>query len=291
METLQLIICATLFVATASSGLSKITSHAPDVGINRDAESASAERLRAIPSAFWPKYVEPTEPILLDGSTIREGLRGVLLRCEGNELIVDFGRWGIHSIDPNKTNFFENVLALMKGEQNKDFPNLTLQIGNKLMHFGEDNQPKRIHMDAVRDSKYFLLLYLGDYDNNTAEAVYEFGLRHERLKELVPSLTAVVMPVERKFYDFGYTVGLPIPFIFPHMRQGYMKSLYHVSDEFPMLVLTDAEGALFYQSTPGFDVSELPQEVEAAFASIGIDAKPVFRDKKHRSRSASWLSN
>lgn len=280
------------FAVAHSSGLGKTISHTSDIDAIIQQASPSAERLSAIPSAFWPQFIEPTEAITKDGATISTGARGVLLRCEGEKLIVDFGRWGIHAIHPHKTNFFEQVLALMKGEQTKDFPNLTLQIGNKLMHFGEDNQPKRIHMDEVKDTGYYLLLYLGDYETDTAEHLYRLGLHYERLKELVPGLTAVVMPLERKFYDFGYTVSLPVPFIFPHMRQGYIKSLHHVSDQFPVLVLADAEGAIYYQSTPGFDVSELSQEVQTALITVGIDASSALRSKERsRSRSAPWLSN
>ena len=256
--------------------------------------SSSVTRIQAIPSILWPQYIETEEVVELplNGNTIKKGARGVLQRVEGEALVVDFGRWGIQEIDPLQTNFYEEVLKLMKGETGKDFPNLTIQIGNKLMHFGVDNQPRRIHIAEVKNTKYFLLLYLGDYNEQTASHLYNFGLLYEDLKSLVPELMIAVMPLDRKYYDFGYTVSLPTPFIFPHMRQGYIKSLKHTtSGNYPALVLTDAEGALLYKSQEGFTWDEFQSEIQAAYSTIKTDTTKVFQSESRvRARSASWLS-
>lgn len=257
--------------------------------------SAQANRheLQAIPSQFWPQYVTTVRPVAVDEDTeIPAGTRGVLQRCETHAVLVDFGRWGVHPVDPLATDFFEGLLAVMKGEAVKDFPNLTFQIGNKLMHFGPDKTPRRIQMSAVKDTRHYLLLYLGEYDPAGVDALRDFGANYgEHLQALSPELTVAVFPASRRYYDFGYTVGFPVPFIFPHMRTGYIESLSHTGPHLPKLVLVDAEGALIYETHGPMKWSELSSKISEALARID-QAYPAAVSSSRRSaqRAASWLA-
>lgn len=207
--------------------------------------------LDQIPSAFWPQYVSTLReisPSLSKGKVIPSGVRGTLQRCEANEIVVDFGRFGITKLKPELTDFYEQMLDLIKGRKKKEYPNLTIQIGNKLMTFDPDQgKPGPIDFEFVRNSGVFVLLYLDTYNVEDAPYLNRLGDAYTSLRAAYPSITGVIMARERSIYDFAFTIGYSIPLIAPHFREGYIKSFAHLPS-YPELIMVDANGRVLYRS-------------------------------------------
>lgn len=178
--------------------------------------SGSTAQSEQIPSSYWPPYVETTETIVNVENEIKADTRGVLLRVEEDQLLVDFGRNGVASIDPIATNFHEEAQKLMSGESKKEFPNFSLQLGNKLMTFGRGERSGPLRFQEVVGTKIYILLYLDTYSPELAQPLIDFGEAYKELKAEWPNIEVVLMPRDRKFYDFGATVGYAVPYITPH---------------------------------------------------------------------------
>lgn len=251
--------------------------------------SGISAQTEEIPSAFWPTFVETTQRIVRDEKEIDADTRGVLLRVEGNELIVDFGRRGVVDLDPKKTNFFEEVTKLMSGEEEKQFPNFSQQLGNKMMTFGRGKDSGPIRFREALRIRIYILLYLDQYSPSLAPALMEFGQAYEHLKERWPMLEVVLMPRDRTFYDFGATVGYSVPYIAPHMRLGYIDSLNHGADSQPAFVAVDDNGRVLYRNTTALDWEDLPDSLESLVNELGLAwSLPETRKKKAYQRTTHW---
>lgn len=240
--------------------------------------------ISTLPSALWPAFIIATEDINGDKKKISKGTRGVLQRCEGNELIVDFGRKGLVKIDYLKTDLVERISKSLNREEVKNFPNLTMQVGNKLITFGRGKESGPIHMDEVKNTGVFIFLYLDTYDPNQAKDLYKFGRAYEDLKTKYPNFTAIIMAKDKAYYDFGYTIGYNIPFITPHVRKGYMDSLYHQVSDYPCLLLADPNGRILYLSEKNLSFENLSKELKNAVRSIGINLRIPSRSVQWRIR-------
>lgn len=234
-----------------------------------------------LPSALWPGQINAIQNIIEGEKKVPIGSKGILQRCEGNDLVVDFGRHGIVTVHYSQTNFVEELSKLLNGEKVKDFPNLTIQIGNKLMTFGRGDQSGQIHMDEVKATKVFIILYLDIYNPKQALDLYKFGLAYETLKRRYPDITALIMANDGNYYNFGFTIGYKVPFISKHMRKGYINSLYHQPPSYPHLLLADPNGRILYHSEENLSFKNLSKELKNAVRSIGINLRIP-------SRSAQW---
>lgn len=251
--------------------------------------SAEAEQ---IPSAWWPQFVETVRDLdrsESNGQQIEAKTRGVLLRAEGDRLIVDFGRKGIVSIEPKATSFYNEVYKLMTGESEKEFPNFALQVGNKMMTFGRGKNSGPIRFREALGIDIYLLLYLDTYQPEIAQDLMDLGEAYKDLKEERPDLEIVLMPRDRKFYDFGATVGYVVPYIAPHMRKGYIHSLSHGVDLTPAFVAVDDNGRMLYRSDAPLDWGDLSNSLENLVNELGIPwSKPKLTKRKAYQRTAAW---
>jgi len=252
---------------------------------------ADPYRAEEIPSPLWPTFVETTRNHTADDAThIKKNTRGTLQRCEGDHLIVDFGRHGIARIPVEKTDFYGRVSELMLGEESKQFPNLIFQIGNKLMRFEAGGEPRHITFDEAKIKRHVVLVYLSDYGKTDARDFHEFASAYAELTDEAPSIIACVLPTDRKWYDVAYTIGAEVPFMVTHMRRGYIKSLAHGVEQYPALILADANGKILYRSAEGIRLPDLDDELENAARALGLDwQKPLERMfPKPQRRAAGW---
>ncbi len=247
--------------------------------------------LEGIPSAYWPAFVTITEEksTLSDSDlTLKVNSRGTLIRIEDSTLIVDFGRAGVQQITPSSTDFYDSLNKLISGNQKKEFPNLAMQIANKLIDFSRAGS-KPIHFDEVRQSQLYLLIYLDQYAPEQAQALLDFGSSYKSLKEMYPSITGVILPKDKTYYDFGATTLYPIPFITPHLRAGYLHSLYLQPANFPTIYILDSNGKLLGKTTSDTTLSDLPTALADTLNRLHIDWTPEVDSRSSRQRSASWL--
>lgn len=246
--------------------------------------------LEQLPSTLWPTFIQ-----LQDSNSLasKVGFRGTLLRIEGDQLLVDFGRHGLMQVDPHQTNFFDQVMADIKNSNSKEFPNLALQIGNKLMRFDRGKESGAIRFEEIETKALYILLYLDQYSPDQAKDLLDFGVAYSRLEERYPGLIVVLMPRDRTYYDFGATTAYAVPMIAPHMRKGYMDSLAHNVENYPAFVVCDANGKILARSTLPFSLGDLPKALDLLLQPIGIDWDWTEgqANKKPEKLSASPASN
>lgn len=251
--------------------------------------SGTSAQTEQIPSAFWPPFVETTEKIVYREKEIKVDTRGVLLRVEEDQLLIDFGRNGVATVDPNATNFYEEVCELMSGASKKEFPNFSLHVANKLMTFGRGKKSGPIRFEEVVGTKLYILLYLDTYSPELAQPLMKFGKAYKDLKAGWPEVEVVLMPRDRKFYDFGATVGYAVPYIAPHMRIGYIKSLTHGVDTPPAFAAVDNNGRMLYRSEAPLALEDLSNSLENLLNELGIPwSKPRLTKRKAYQRTAIW---
>jgi hypothetical protein len=225
-----------------------------------------------LPSALWPTFVEASNPLNVgkDQVIIAKGSRGTLLRAEACHLVVDFGRYGVHIVEPESTNFYELASELMTGERQKEFPNFALQVGNKIMTFGRGAESGAIRFDEVKNTEVYVLLYLDSYHPEIAQDLLDFGISYQKLKENWPSIEVILMPKDHDFYDFGYTTGYSIPFIATHMRIGYRQTLNHGVDIGPGFVAVDPNGRILGRSEEPLEWNQLSEALRKLLNEIGV---------------------
>jgi hypothetical protein len=252
--------------------------------------SGNDATLEMLPSAYWPQYVTTTANIMPDSAPFKEipqQNRGTLIRIEADTLLVDFGRYGVHAISPQNTDFHQRLGELLSGQSEKEFANFTLQVGNKLMDFGRGKESGAIRFKHIKDTELYVLIYLDTYTPEMAAPLIDFGKAYGDLTQQYPSIRFVLMPKDREFYNFGYTVGYSVPFIAPHMRVGYTNSLSHNPTTFPYIVLVDPNGKTLYQT--GSELDTLIEHVQIALNQIGINWEAPRIGKRPRARAATWL--
>lgn len=232
-------------------------------------------RLEQLPSTLWPVFVQLQDSHRL-ASKLR--FRGSLIRVEGDRLLVDFGRHGLMQVDPHETDFFEQVMAGMKRPDAKEFPNLALQIGNKLMRFDRGNRSGAIRFEEVRGKSLYILLYLDQYSPDQAEALLDFGAAYSDLEDRHPALVLVLMPNDRTYYDFGASSRYAVPMIIPHMRKGYIDGLAHQVETYPTFVACDANGRILERSAPNLRVDNLADALRSVVQRIGMCHVPSVSD-------------
>lgn len=224
--------------------------------------------LEQLPSGLWPTFIQ-----LQDSHSLAKkvGTRGTLLRIESDQLLVDFGRHGIIKVDPHQTNFFDELMAHIKNQKVKEFPNLALQIGNKLMRFDQGEESGAIRFEKIETKLLYILLYLDRYSPDQAQDLLDFGMVYSRLEKCYPNLIVILMPNDRTYYDFGATTSYSVPMIAPHMRRGYIDSLAHNIVTYPTLVACDANGKILARSDSTMTLKNLPSALESLLQLIGID--------------------
>ena len=252
--------------------------------------SGTTGQLELIPSAYWPPMVTTQERIATQEKSIPKNSRGALIRIEKDILVVDFGRHGIQEISPKNTDFHSQLTDYIKGDKTKEFTNMSLQVGNKIMDFGRGSESGAIRFDEVKDTQVYIFIYLETYSPEMAQPLVDFEKQYQEIKSQFEHIEVVLMPHDREFYNFGYTVGYSVPFIATHMRIGYIKSLAHDPGPFPYIAITDANGRLLKQSEA--NLKELGSIVINQLSHIGLELESVKpKSKRRRTHSARWRSN
>jgi hypothetical protein len=249
-----------------------------------------------IPSAVWPQFITTSRDIVITDEsgkefTLSANTRGVFLRAENNDLLIDFGRNGIQLLNAKSTDFFDRVSALMTGTDTKDFPNLALQIGNKLVTFARGDASGAIRFEEIKPIQVYVLLYLDNYSPDYAQALLDFGLAYKDLKKQFPFIELVLMPRDRKFYDFAFTVGYSVPLITPHVRNAYIDTLKHNALPGPTFVAVDANGRILGRTEKAVEWSKLNKQLEILVNELDLEWRaPRISHRRAYQRTASWLN-
>lgn len=223
----------------------------------------------SIASKHWPTFVVGKEPIVTEANkTVPANYRGTLIRHENGKLIVDFGRHGVHHVNPEQTDFSVNVEMIKNGQLDKEYPNLTYQIGNKLIAFSREIGEQQIRLQEVAQTKVYIFIYLNTFEKEHAESFVRLGEYYLETRKDAPETIAVILTKDRAYYDFAYTVGHPIPLITPHFRKGYINSFDHGIEEENVILACDANGQILFESPRNLEIDNLQPSLEEALAQV-----------------------
>lgn len=203
-------------------------------------------------SNYWPssiRLIDAGTHSNIDGNSVnlRAGERGILQRVENGQLLLDYGRDGLFWLKPEATDYYTGYGLLESGQVSKQFPNLTGQIGNKLVNF---KNPKGSHvtMDLNVSVKNYIIFYVDTSSKldmtllNAMKrflATYDYDRSEVRFLYFLSSLQG---------YLHVRNLGLDMDTLTPHMRQGYIDALHQQPAPKPSFVISDAEGQILARS-------------------------------------------
>lgn len=266
LSTLLLLVCLHQVIATVSK-------QAP---VYYTAENSAT--LADIPSQFWPQYITTLEKVPVEGSSkkVPANTRGVLQRCQQNRLLVDFGRHGTVLISPNGTDFYQTLLTAIQNPLKKELPNLSKQIGNKLVEFSEGS-PRPIPMESISLTEYYLFLYLDDLNANQARGLNKLSLLYNQSKKTFPGLTFVVIPNSLDVYKYFAQTKCPLPLFPPFLSKAYNKSLQHSPSTYPAIIVTDNNGKVVFRTDSSERVVRLEIAYKQCLSALEYPAGRLYR--------------
>lgn len=203
--------------------------------------------------AFWPSQIETTGTLLdhetVEGNSksIKQGTRGLLQRIESGKLLVDFGRHGLHWLEPRETNIADLYGPNQRDSEALEYPNLTSQIGNKMVRFvGRDATHILISENA--ETEYYISIYVGQMDQDTALILQYLDRLQPQLGLEHPQIRCVVFAGADRWYGYFMTAFNRLAIIIPHMRLSYAAAIHQEPAALPSLVVADAYGRIIHRS-------------------------------------------
>lgn len=189
--------------------------------------------------AFVPYYADLEESIEVSGKQINEGTRFIIIRVEGDEVLANFSRKGIHRVELSKTNI-KNLLLEQK-KLNQPTSRLTYFVGNKIVS-GESNWKNLIHINEVKKYDEWVILYAASSHPNIKHWLSKFNKVSENTKERFPNKLFLYIDTEghQKNLDLlGNELDLSIATLPWYLSKGYVKGLGHLTEEveFPAIAV------------------------------------------------------
>jgi hypothetical protein len=176
-------------------------------------------------SQFWPQFIETNEAIQLDtANTIPQNQRAVFIRYDHSKqkILVDFGRHGVHLIEPEKTNFKQIYNSYQDGTLKKDVPNLTAMLTPRLVTY--DQAYKTIGFNSFRDIESYLIIFLNK-QIHTIKKLKSLEKRIVNYEKQNPQARVLVFPSTPDHYYYASKKRLGLKFINPGVSKAYKKTL------------------------------------------------------------------
>lgn len=218
----------------------------------------------AIPSKFWPTLVNTVKEIDLEvksgrAATISEGTRAVVIRLEpSGQLLVDFGREGIHLVDPSATNFVELSHAVANGKIDKLYGIMAGMIAQRLTIPTESGELLPYSFKTVNESDYFMLAYIED-DAGQFRVLSDFQKTSSELLKSTAT-TFLLMPTfdyrNKELSARLHAAGVRVPFMYDYLVKPYTKTMSHKPQP-PALIVTDANGRILERYEGSLEAFEM----------------------------------
>lgn len=219
-------------------------------------------------SGYWPEFVvlenEITSP--RTGRKIAAGTRGVLIRVEDGEVVVDFGRNGVAVVSIDSTDLREQI-ALRETQGPRLTGIFAERMHNKFFWSNRPKNPQCLLQDFAA-YEYFLLIY-ADVDGADWPAVVEAASLLGKNDAIRSRLLPVVLPFDQteaaviEGLRSEATAGLEIPVMFHFLAKSYFKTLHHQVSDQTTLALIDQNGRLVAR-----EVVRSPETVSAFVNSL-----------------------
>lgn len=198
-------------------------------------------------SSLWPFRVNIRRDVFLAANEklpVSGAFPGVVVRVEGQKVVVDFGREGIHVLPVERTDFHARALKEVGDafDEEKDLPNFIRYTTNMFMLRDEDGKVRNIPLDQMDKEKQFLIAYLD-------QRLFEEPERIEGFKEVQTALKKVdtrtlTFPTDPTFYFQLKETDLSLVACLLHLVDPMIESLYHQPGDDPLFVMIDAEGKI-----------------------------------------------
>ena len=215
-------------------------------------------------SSVWPIQVTilqdfEQKDVIGEEYKVRSGSTGILQRIENGLALVDMGRFGVHWVEPNDTNFEKLADRLAKGLDLKEFPNSMAQLGNKIVQY-VDRDATHILLEDIRNVEFFICFYVNEINQENALITRYLDRAHKHGRFAEHNILPIAFPGEDHWYGYFKSAFNSLPVFIPHMRLSYAAAMWHLQNETPSFVLIDANGKVLYRSkTLRMNESRMPK--------------------------------
>lgn len=210
-------------------------------------------------SELWPYKVHLAQDMVIERPegagpfTLVEGLSVVLVRCEGGKVLFDTGRFGMHAVEPEKTDILLQAAGIQLGTVEKSHSNLYVQVSART--FDPSTPDARvIPVERYEKVRYYFFLY-SPVDHPALPALMD-QLRpaYAALREKHPEAELLFLgsaPDASTYLNAVGTLRMTWPTMPWHFARGYIRALAHDPDLVaPTLVLTDADNKILARVNP-----------------------------------------
>lgn len=205
--------------------------------VSADVEPATAEL--QVRSEWWPDRVTVNEPVeeTLNGQTIKPGRLGFVVRLVGDDVLIDFGRYGVIQLPIAQTDFVDRSQELRGVRDWQHLGNWTAQFHTKLMA-AKPTGFQTLPIKVYDDKDYFLIFYL-DHSSDEGQQILSWMRDSKGINELPSNVCLMLIPDEHNTQDYlleliayeypGLTLVYPLakPYrtILNHQPEGAMMTV------------------------------------------------------------------
>lgn len=223
-------------------------------------------------SKLWPRFVKVKQPFEIPGTKtiVKTQTRGVLMRVEGKQAVIDLGRNGTHRIPLEKTDLISGMQAILNDEKSKRAGSFQVNMFNKFFKL-EDGKFIQSRKADIYIFDYFLIFY-ADLKTSESEAVVSWFLQNKEILENLSCLP-LLMPMdstEEELLGDMQDLEWVFPSVYHWTYEGHKKSFSHDPTPNPSIILIDGNGRIISR---GLDVDFLDAVVDL----IGKDKKKVSK--------------
>ncbi len=210
----------------------------------------------AADSSLWPFRLSLSEEALERGKAMGiSGLvPGIVIRLEGQDALVDFGREGLYRLPLEDTDFRERALEVRRGGGDKDLPNFIRYTANIFARITPGGKRENIPVDKMEDLPHFVVAYVDQRLFDEPTAVEAFRATSAELLER--GIWTLTIPTDLIFFIALKDVDLPLVFCLPHLCGPTVTMLAHEPGDRAKFVLIDAEGKVLEEWEA--DYADLP---------------------------------
>lgn len=239
-------------------------------GLYASTEQESATSEWELRSEWWPAFVRLAKPLELPEHerTLKVGRRGVLIRVEDDFVIVDYGRYGLHRLPLEDTDFKLQFAELSRERNWESHGLFTKTYGTRFYHPKSWSQLKQ---KDIIDDKYFLLAYAELQTEEGREGIQQFDqklLQDWTPKGLHACFIPVNAPEQPQLVDLLTELDVTTPTMPTFLAKGHVSALGHEPENFTV-VLLDKNGRLLarYDLKDARDVSAWRADIEMRLAN------------------------
>ncbi|MCH1551946.1 MAG: hypothetical protein L7R84_00680 [Balneolaceae bacterium] len=216
---------------------------------------------------YWPPFVETNQAIHSEDNPesvlVPKSKRGVFMRFSDDRILVDFGRYGIHIVDLESTNFRDAYAEIVDQPKLKDFPNFTGMIGTRTLTYKRTYEMK--NFNDLKLIKHWVILITPEIEMDIA-SLEELSRKLEKKDSEVTENELILFPGNFALYKKADSIASSLKYIAPGVNWHYRKALAlplgkNHQESYHLFKLC-ANGQIVAQSTDLKTIESVIQEAE-----------------------------